>query len=337
MKINLVLILWVQVLVLKAQNISELYEQVRKSVVIIQTTEKVLSMSEGRRTMVSQSGLGSGVLISKDGIITAAHVVQAAENLKVTFSSGEEVPAKVVSSSPDADVALLRLIWEPKDQTVATIGDSDLVKIGDQVFVIGAPYGLDHSLSVGYISARRENKTISTGYTQTEFFQTDAAINQGNSGGPMFNMKGEVIGIASFILTESGGFQGLGFAATSNVARSYLLERKGFWSGIDGYLVSGEMARIFNLPQKSGILVQRVVLLSPAGAMGIEGGKYQANIEDEQLVVGGDIILSVNGIQVSSAGGPKIQESLQSSKSGDPLKISVLRSGKIVELEGKIR
>ena len=336
MRTLFLLILFSPTLVLKAQKISELYEQVRGSVVIIQTTEKVLSMSEGQRTMVSQAGLGSGVLISPDGVITASHVVQAAENLKVILDSGEEVPAKVVSSNPDADVALLRLIWQPKEAVVAKLGDSDQVKIGDQVFVIGAPYGLDHSLSVGYISARRLDETISTGYTRTEFFQTDAAINTGNSGGPMFNMNGEVIGIASFILSESGGFQGLGFAATSNVARSFLLERKGFWSGMEGYMLTGEMAKIFNLPQKAGVLVQRVVLLSPAGAMGIEGGKYQAMIEGEELIVGGDIILTVNGHQVGKAGAAKIQESLSASRSGDPLKIQVLRAGKIVELQGTI-
>ena len=127
MKSLLVIILSVVALNLQAQTISELYDQVRKSVVVIQTTEKVLSMSEGRRTMVSQAGLGSGVLISPDGIITAAHVVQSAENLKVIFLSGEEVPAKVVSSNPDADVALLRLVWPPKEQSVAKMGDSDEV------------------------------------------------------------------------------------------------------------------------------------------------------------------------------------------------------------------
>lgn len=336
MKFVLSLIFAFQLLSLSAQSISELYDQVRGSVVVIRTTEKVLSSGEGQRTMVSQSGLGSGVLINRDAIITAAHVVQTAENLKVIFVSGEEVPAKVISSNPDADVALLRLIWEPKNPIIAKIGDSDLTKIGDQVFVIGAPYGLNHSLSVGYISARRQDETISSGYTQTEYFQTDAAINQGNSGGPLFNMNGEVIGIASFILTESGGFQGLGFAATSNVARSLLLERKGFWSGLDGYVLNGEMAKIFNLPQRSGVLVQRVVLLSPAGAMGIEGGKYRAKIEDEELIVGGDVILSVNGIAVSKDGGQKIQESLRSSRAGDPFKVKVLRAGKVLELEGKI-
>ena len=336
MKLILSLVCAIQVLSLPAQSISELYQQVRGSVVVIQTTEKVLSSGAGERRMVAEFGLSSGVLISSDAIVTAAHVVQTAENLKVIFPSGEEVPAKVISSSPDADVALLRLIWQPKDQVVAKMGDSDLVKIGDQVFVIGAPYGLDHSLSVGYISARRKDETISSGYTQTEYFQTDAAINHGNSGGPMFNMNGEVIGIASFILSESGGFQGLGFAATSNVARSLLLERKGFWSGLDGYVLSGAMAKIFNLPQNSGVLVQRVVLLSPAGAMGIEGGKYQAKIEDEELIVGGDIILSVNGISVGKNSAEKIQESLRAARSGDPFKVKVLRAGKILELEGKI-
>jgi len=321
----------------QAQTISELYEKLKNSVVVIETKERMLAGYGPRKEMVTSAGLGTGVLISSDGVITAAHVVQAAENIKVKFADGEEIPGKVVSSNVQADVALVRLIYTRKNPTIAKLADSYYTKVGDQVFVVGAPYGLEHSLSVGYISAKRQEETISTGFVRTEFFQTDAAINKGNSGGPMFNMNGEVVGIASHILSETGGFQGLGFAATSNVASRLLLERRGFWSGVDGFMLTAGLAKAFNVPQNAGILVQRVVLVSPAGAMGMRGGEYKANIEGRELMIGGDIILAVNGITIGTKESrKKFQELMDIWKSGDTFSVKILREGKTMELTGKI-
>src|SRR2546428_13848763 len=201
---------------------------------------------------VSVGGLGSGVLISPDGkILTAAPVVQTADAIEVEFLTGEPLRAPVLSSEPSADVALLQLEKAPRGPFVAKIGDSDSVEIGAPVFVVGAPLGASHTLTVGYISARRKPNATLSGMSRAEFFQTDAAINQGNSGGPLFNMQGEVIGIVSYILSHSGGSEGLGFAVTSKVARQ-LLEQKSFWSGVSGYMLSGDLAQGFNVPPPGG-------------------------------------------------------------------------------------
>ncbi len=132
--------------------------------------------------------------------------------------------------------------------------------------VVGAPYGLKHTLTVGHISGRRIFDDRIGSMNATEFLQTDAAINSGNSGGPMFNLAGEVVGVVNNIMSKSGGFEGLGFATTSKLARQLLLDHKMFWSGLDGLIIEGDLARALNLPQTAGFLVQRVAKGRPPGA-----------------------------------------------------------------------
>ena len=207
---------------LQAQDLSELYKKVLPSVVKIYTKENINYPSIGY--VATSGGLGSGVLIDEEGIIlTASHVVQMANSIIVEFDNGEQVPANVISSVTAADVALLKLAWKVKNPVIK-LGDSDKMDVGNEIMMVGAPFGLDFSMSMGYISGRRVMKKFTNGTKFIEFFQTDAAINPGNSGGPMFNMKGEVIGIASYILSKSGGFEGLGFAATSNICQTLLLD-----------------------------------------------------------------------------------------------------------------
>ena len=248
---------------INAQDLTKLYEKVNPAVVVIITEVNNIVSNGSNTKTVSSEGLGSGFMISDNQIITAAHVVQVAEKLNVKFDDGEIIPAKVISSFNSADVALIELIWPRKNAVTVKLGDSDKVKIGSKVFVVGAPFGLSHSLSSGYVSGILKDDKIKNPFTKTEFIQTDAAINTGNSGGPMFNMQGEVIGVVSNILTESGGFQGIGFAASSNLAKNLLLEKKKFWSGIEATFITGRMAEIFNLPQKGGLMVQKVVNFSP--------------------------------------------------------------------------
>ncbi len=321
-------------LIAKSQDLTELYKKVNPAVVVILTEQKEI-ISAGKATQtVTAGGLGSGFMISEKQIITAAHVVQVAEKVSVEFTDGEIIPAKVISSYGNADVALLELIWAKKNAVTVKLGDSDQVKIGEKVFVVGAPYGLGHSLSSGYVSGIIKSKKDKNPFTNSEYIQTDAAINTGNSGGPMFNMKGEVIGVVSNILTESGGFQGIGFASSSNITRELLFEKKIMWSGTDTYILTGKMARIFNLPQESGLLVQRVVKISPFGILGIQDGDTQLTINDENIVVGGDIILSINGVkfELTDESLLKISKMIEQSVANDPIELIVLRGGKIVTL-----
>ncbi|WP_020527816.1 S1C family serine protease [Flexithrix dorotheae] len=323
----------------QSQDVSELFRKVNPSVVVIMTQEKSLTNLGGMgRAMVASQGLGSGVLISKEGeILTASHVVNTAEKISVKFLDGEEIPASIVSVDKQADVALIKLNWPKKNGVVAKLGESNNVKTGERVIVIGSPLGLEHSLSVGNISAKHIKTARSHGFIQSEFFQTDAAINHGNSGGPMFNLNGEVIGIVSYILSQSGGFEGLGFAATTNIAKKLVIDRRPFWTGLESVPLNGELAKIFNLPQEMGLLVQKVVPLSPTDIMGLKGGVYEAEIEGEKLLLGGDIILSVDKFNIS----PQLNEEelldhFAQLKSGDTFSVKVLRKGEIITLKGLV-
>ena len=317
-----------------AQEIASLYKQVNKAVVTIITESKFLNDNQ---QLVSDESIGSGVLISEQGeILTAAHVVDNAENITVKFINGEEIRAKVVKSAPIADVALLKLYWMPKEYEVARIGNSDHVSVGEQIVILGAPYGIEHSLSVGYISGKRKQKTRTSGFVINEHFQTDAAINQGNSGGPMFNLQGEVIGISSYIITESGGFQGLGFAATSNLAKKLVIDGNRRWTGISGFILDEKLAWILNVPINGGILVESVVRFSPADFAGIKGGFENLDINGERLIAGGDIILSVNGFALTKASFEKLDsDSLNTSNffNQNTFVLKIWRGGKVEEVK----
>jgi serine protease Do len=322
-----------------AQSISKLYENASASVVSIKTWQPEVFGWGQMKTLVSLEGIGSSFVISKDGdIMTAAHVVQNASIIRVVFSDGEEVSAKVLYSYPMADVALIRPIESKSTPlSVVTLADSDKVKIGDQVFVIGSPFGLGHSLSVGYVSGKYSRKQVSIGFMTTEFIQTDAALNEGSSGGPLFNMKGAAKGIASFILSHSEGFQGMSFAATSNIAQELLCERHPKWPGIEVYFISAPLSEILNLPQSGGVLVKKVAPLSLGEALGLRGGFYEMSLDGEEVVVGGDILLTLETIPlINEENLTKAWSLLQSLKAGDSIKSTILRKGKILEVSTKI-
>jgi len=269
-------------------------------------------------------------------VMTAAHVVQTADEIKVEFSDGKKVPARVVASSPSADVALLQIENVPIKAIPAHLGDSEKVSVGDPVFVVGAPYGMGHNLSSGIISAQHTPGGVFSSFSAAEFFQTDAVVNQGNSGGPMFNFSGEVIGLASHILSKSGGFEGIGFAVTSNTASKLLLEERTFWSGVEFILLSGELSKVFNLPQKAGAMVQRVAKGSPAEKAGIIGGRLPVTISENTFLVEGDIILSVDGILLEGLESFKgIGKVLNSKKIGEVFQVKIFRAGKKMVLTVK--
>jgi serine protease Do len=185
---------------LMAQDLADLFEDHKRSVVTIYVQESVSSGTGDPRTFTDNMGLGSGVLVRDNIILTAAHVVGNAEAIMVQFYDGEAIPATTVRITRIADLALIQLEKPPADPQIAVIGNSDETRIGEDIFVVGAPMGLPYSLSRGVISGRHSEKELSSDGTMMEFFQTDASINTGNSGGPMFNYRGEVIGIVSSIL-----------------------------------------------------------------------------------------------------------------------------------------
>lgn len=317
-----------------AQDLSEIYDKVNPAVVEIATEQKELVNLGSTTKTITAGGLGSGFMISNTQVITAAHVVQVAEKINVEFLDGEVIPANVVSSYSTADIALLELLYPRKNAVTVSLGNSDQAKIGSKVFVVGAPFGLGHSFSSGYVSGFKRNIQDKNPFTKYEYIQTDAAINTGNSGGPMFNMNGEVIGIVSNILTKSGGFEGIGFATTSNLTKKLLLEKKPFWSGVEMVPLTGKMANIFNVPQDMGLLAQKVVMSSPFGIIGLKGSDTEIEIGGSKIYVGGDIILAINGIKVelTDESLAEIASMMQERNEGDSIELIVLRDGKIIKL-----
>lgn len=335
MKIILIILFTLYTEQITSQNISKLYEEANASVVLIKTWQPEIYSQGNFKTLLTLEGLGSGFVISNDGdIMTAAHIVQNAAIIKVVFSDGEEVPAKVLYSYPTADVALIRLTELKKTPlSVVTLADSDKVKIGDQVFVIGAPFGLGHSLSVGYVSGKYSPEKVSSGFIKTDFLQTDAAVNEGSSGGPLFNMNGEVIGIASFIISHSKGFQGISFAATSNIAKELLCDERPLWTGIEAYFITGSLAEIFNLPQIAGVMVQKVAPQSLGANLGLQESYYYLQIDGDNLAVGGDVLLSFNDVPLTNEKNmTKAWSIIHNLQYGDTLKAKILRKGKIMNL-----
>jgi serine protease Do len=320
------------------QTVSQVFQQVRNAVVVVHTTETKYPF-QTTMAPVSVPGTGSGVLISPTEILTAAHVVQAANKVLVEFPSGREISATVVASRPSHDVALLRLA-EPAPESPAKVGDSDAMLVGDQVLVIGAPLGESHSLTVGHLSAKRSSKGLFVGTSTVDFLQTDAAINPGNSGGPMFNMAGEVVGVVSHILTTTGGSMGLGFAVAANDALTVLAEGQSVWSGMDGDPVMGPLAAILNVPPPGGgILVKSTAIGSLAESLGLRPSTIKAVIADKEMLIGGDIIMSVQGIPVGGQmeGLDPILEAMTALEPGDTLSVTVLREGSQVELTARMR
>lgn len=314
-------------------SVSDLFERVKSAVVVIHTIQhKVAEDSMG--TLVSSPSLGSGVLVDDKGhIITAAHVVQTADRVRVAFIGDQRVDASIVSSDPIQDVAMLKTDTIPENAKPVVMTDSDKTRIGERVFIVGAPYGLDHSLSVGHISSRHRNGVKSNPNIKTELFQTDAAINTGNSGGPMFNMEGKVIGIVSSIMSKSGGFEGLGFVVTANAVKEALFNHKSAWTGLEGVVLSGDIARAFNVPQKYGYLVQKVARNSPAQQIGLKEGSIAVRIQNRPLVIGGDIILSVAGIPIEPGSPTVIRDYLDSLKPGQEYTVRILRAGVHLDLK----
>jgi serine protease Do len=315
-----------------AETLGEAFKKVTPSVVVIRARGQELT----RTGEQGFSETGSGVLISPDGkIMTAAHVVHTMDEIKVEFLGGETLAARVIASEPAADLSLLQIEKVPADARVAKMANSDTIQVGDSVMVVGAPYGLSYSLSTGIISARWPPNTMYRAMPLAEFFQTTATINTGNSGGPMFDMNGDVIGIVSHNISKSGGSEGLGFVVTMNTARQLLLEKKSFWSGLDGQFLTDRVADMLNLPANAtGYIIKSVARSSPGEALGLREARTLVTIDGQDWPLGGDIVLEVQGLIAKPANVQRLRDAMAALKSGEHFKVKVLRAGRILELTG---
>src|SRR3989441_11760687 len=210
------------------QDVRGVFANVSPSVVVIRGRGRDVGVNGRGLTAITE--VGSGVVVSVDGdVMTAAHVVQAMDEITVEFAGGPSVPAHVIASEPAADLALLRVQAPPRSLIAPPLGNSDTVGVGDQVLIVGAPYGLGRSLSVGWISARYPPNTVYRAMPLAEFFQTTAPINQGNSGGPMFDLAGREGGIGGPNTSQPGGSGSLCLGVTPNSGGRALLRGKAGW------------------------------------------------------------------------------------------------------------
>jgi serine protease Do len=230
--------------------------------------------------------LGSGFVIDKDGtIITCNHVIQGAEGILVKFINGKQYEAKLVGSDPTSDIAVLKIKTKDNLQSVS-LGDSDKARVGDWVLAIGNPFGLGGTVTAGIVSAR--NRDINLG-KYDDFIQTDASINQGNSGGPLFNVDGQVIGINSAILSQTGGSVGIGFAIPSNLAKHNIEQlikfgeiKRGF-IGVRIQEVTKEIADSLGLSNEEGALIASITANGPASKAGLEAGDVILEFDNKKI------------------------------------------------------
>lgn len=265
--------------------------------------------------MPEQRGLGSGVIVGKDLILTNAHVVEDAKELEITTENRRELKAKLVGSDPKSDLAVLRIQGDTSDLKTLELADSARMRLGDVVLAIGNPFGVGQTVTMGIVSAKGRANVGIVDYE--DFIQTDAAINPGNSGGALVDMEGKLVGIPTAILSRSGGYMGIGFAIPSNMAKPIMqsLVEHGKvvrgWLGVGIQDITADLARAMNLPSTSGVLISDVNPRSPAAKGGVQRG---------------DVVLSIDGRAITSTG--QLRNMVAAAGVGKTLNLEVLRNGK---------
>ncbi|HYK17335.1 MAG TPA: trypsin-like peptidase domain-containing protein [Bryobacteraceae bacterium] len=280
---------------------------------------------------------GSGFLISEDGkILTNSHVVTNDRQLEVTLSDQTRYPAKLITRDEANDLAMIQ-ITPRKKLTWLRLGDSDGLQVGQKVLAIGNPFGLNGTLTTGVVSSLGRSIRGENNQELEGLVQTDAAINFGNSGGPLLDSAGDVIGINTAILGPNGNI-GIGFAMPINRAKALLEDfqagRKRPRLGVTVVPVSGDYADALNLPTQGGLLVQEVEPGSAAARAGLRGGRETVQIGNVQLVVGGDLITAIDGKPIDRE--DAISRALARKRSGDTLELTVFRNGRTTNLRVKL-
>jgi S1-C subfamily serine protease len=317
-------------------DVADIYRRSGPGVVQITSTSRGGASTDAFGNVLpgqSQQALGSGFVIDKEGhIVTNFHVIDGADDIEVSFSNQETVEATIVGSDPSTDLALLKVDVDAKALTPLSLADSDRVEVGDPVVAIGNPFGLERTVTAGIVSALQRELRAPNSFTIDHVIQTDAPINSGNSGGPLMDAGGRVIGVNSQIAPASGGGGnvGIGFAVPSNTVKSVVAQLLDdgrvdrAYLGVTLQEVDAEVARILRLPAEKGVLVGAVESGSPADEAGIEGGDSQVVVAGQSYHVGGDMIVAIDGKDVTSV--DQLREAIAAHKPGEVAKVTVVNA-----------
>jgi S1-C subfamily serine protease len=323
----------------RALTVRDIYTQDAPGVVQVTTTTKVkLPPSDwfgnpfGLPGTQVQQSLGSGFVMDKAGyVITNYHVVDGARSVYVSFSNNDSMKARIIGKDAATDVALLKVQASSRALKPLDLGNSDGVHVGDQVAAIGNPFGYDRSITLGIVSALHRSLTSPLGTPIDRVIQTDAALNHGNSGGPLLNAQGEVVGVNSAISTGNTGGEsniGIGFAIPINTVRDVVAELKAQghvdhpFLGVFTRPVTDSMVRSFDLPHR-GLLIERVAAGSGADRAGLHGGTDPVVVEGESYQLGGDVITKADGMSVTST--ERLREIVSEHKPGESVSIEYFR------------
>ncbi|RMW37657.1 MAG: PDZ domain-containing protein [Nitrosopumilus sp.] len=313
-----------------------------KGLSLIEIFEKsepgVVRVNVQRGEVSETGGVGSGFVFDKQGhIITNEHVIDDAQKVVITFLDGRSYNADIIGTDEFTDLAVIKVNADLALLHPLTIGDSSNLKVGEQIAAIGNPFGLSGSMTSGIVSQLGRLLPSGSGYSIPDVIQTDAAINPGNSGGPLLNMRGEIVGINTAIQSATGEFTGVGFAIPSQTVAKIVPtliedgEYKHPWIGISGRDIDPDLAKVLELPDAVGFLVVTVVEDSPASEAGLIGSDKTIDVDGVNYPMGGDIILSVDGIEVRKI--DDILVHLQRAKSvGDEMILEVLRDGRTTNI-----
>ncbi len=336
----------------QGEVLNRIYEDLLPSVVHIQVSQRVDSSGQGRQFQspfgsdgfpgapqtppdLLRQGEGSGFVWSDEGyIVTNHHVIDDADRVTVIFADGTQVEAEVLGSDPDSDLAVLKVNMEAGHLRAVTLGDSDAAKVGELVAAIGNPFGQDFTLTTGIVSA--VGRTIQSGNSQfsvPEVIQTDAAISPGNSGGPLLDRMGRVIGINTQIISRGGGNAGIGFAVPINTAKQVipvLIDQGRYeyaWLGISGAQLTQDIAEARGLPVDTrGVLVIEATQGGPADEAGLEGIEGTRNVDGIQIPEDGDVIVGIDGTTVDDMD-DLIVYLIENTRPGDTVILDVIRDG----------
>jgi S1-C subfamily serine protease len=334
-------------------SINQIYRAAAPGVVQVSTTKTVAQPADPFGSLFgfpsqgqpqTERALGSGFVVDKAGhIVTNYHVVAGATAVYVSFSDNESMRAKVVGRDPSTDIAVLQVDAKSRALTPLEFANSDRIEVGDEVVAIGNPFGLDRSVTAGIVSALQRPITAPNGFTIDHVIQTDAALNHGNSGGPLLDTQGQVIGVNSQISTGDTGSEGnvgVGFAIPSNTVRTVVTQLiqdgkvEHSYLGIGLVAVTPDVAKLFHLGAAHGLVIQRMDADGGAEKAGLKAGTTTVTVAGVSYPLGGDLIVAANGIPLYSV--DDLRDAIADKKPGDKIVLTLYRGAKRMEVTARL-